>query len=165
MTVPTPQRERSAMSWTQHAILWISRAVTFLVYLYVLAVEIILLLGFVLLLGGANPSTSFVQWVYRSLGRTMQPFRGIFAPIELGITGNDVQSIFETSVVFAMIIYGIVALAVSALLGWLNGQALRLDREEAELRRQQAIGQAIEAVRPTAQPTAVADPRGPIASP
>ncbi len=79
MTNPTMEIDQSKVGWAQQTIMWISRAVTFLIYLYVLFVEIILLLGFLLLLGGANPSSSFVEWVYRSLDRAMKPFRGIFA--------------------------------------------------------------------------------------
>ncbi len=151
MTAAPLQVDQSRVGWAQRSVLWISRAVTFLVYLYVLVVEIILLLGFVLLLGGANPSSPFVEWVYRSLDRAMKPFRGIFSPIELGVTGNDVPSVFETSVLFAMIIYGILAIAVSTLLGWLNARATRMDRDDEEYRRQQVIGQAIASAQPAGQ--------------
>jgi hypothetical protein len=128
--------------WRRWSVL-VSRAITFLVYVYVIAVEIILALGFFLLLLGANPSSSFVEWVYRSLDRTMAPFRGIFEPIELGVTSNDVPSIFETSVLFAMIVYGIVAVVIHTLLLWINSRFERIERAEDELRRSQAITQAV----------------------
>lgn len=121
----------------QRALTLAAKIITYLVYIYVLIVEIILLLGFFLLLFGANPSSSFVEWVYRSLDRVMRPFRGIFQPIELGQTGNDVPSVFEPSVVFAMIIYGILALLLSSLIGWLTGRIERIDRENAMLRQEQ----------------------------
>ncbi len=91
-------------------IVQLTRAVTYLVYFYLIAVEIILLLGFFLLLFGANSSASFTQWAYRNLDRVMEPFRGIFAPIELGTTSADVQAVFDTAVLFAMIVYGIIAI-------------------------------------------------------
>ena len=94
-------------------IVQITRAVTYLVYFYLIAVEIILLLGFFLLLFGANSSASFTQWAYRNLDRVMEPFRGIFAPIELGTTSADVQAVFDTAVLFAMIVYGIIAIVIS----------------------------------------------------
>ena len=117
MTNAAMEIDQSTVGWARRIVLWFSRAITFLIYLYVLFVEVILLMGFLLLLGGANPSSPFVEWVYRSLDRAMRPFRGIFASIELGITGNDVPSIFDTSVLFAMIMYGILAIAISTLLG------------------------------------------------
>jgi hypothetical protein len=135
--------ERTRVSPARRTALRIGRAVSWLVYVYVLAVEVILLLGFVLLLFGANPSSSFVQWAYRNLDRTMQPFRGIFAPLELGTTANDVVAVIETSVLFAMIVYGIVLIAVQGVLNWLSVRAARLDREDEEYRREQMMQQSI----------------------
>ncbi|HSL74062.1 MAG TPA: hypothetical protein VK853_06330 [Ilumatobacteraceae bacterium] len=120
----------------RRAIVWIARAVSYLVYFYLLVVEIILLMGFVLLLFGASPTAGFTQWVYRNLDRVMAPFRGIFTPIELGTTSNDVPAIFETSVLFAMIVYGIVALVFGAIIAWLSDRLGQFDEVDAELRRQ-----------------------------
>jgi uncharacterized protein YggT (Ycf19 family) len=55
-----------------------ARAVTYLVYAFVLVALVILLFGFFLLLFGANPHAPFAEWVYRSLTRVMAPFRGLF---------------------------------------------------------------------------------------
>jgi uncharacterized protein YggT (Ycf19 family) len=138
MTYVDPDEiDRSTVHPVRRALLLVSRFVTFLVYVYVVVVEIILLLGFLLLLLGANPSSSFVEWVYRSLDRAMRPFRGIFEPIELGVAGNDVPSVFETSVLFAMIVYAIIALVVHALLEWLSMRTARLDREDEFYRQEQ----------------------------
>jgi len=61
----------------------------------------------------------------------MEPFRGIFTPIELGTTnGNQVESVFDTSVLFAMIIYGIVGLLIHSLIQWLTYKVRTIDREE-----------------------------------
>jgi hypothetical protein len=153
MTYVDPHEiERTRVNPLRRAVLLVSRAIAFLVYAWVLVVEIILTLGFVMLLLGANPSSSFVEWVYRSLDRTMRPFRGIFEPIELGTAGNDVPSVFETSVLFAMIVYAIVALVVHALLEWLNSRMARIEREDEEYRRQQLILKA-------ASPSAGLSPR------
>jgi hypothetical protein len=105
----------------------ISRTIGLLVYAYLIAVEIILILGFFLLLFGANPDAPFTEWIYRGLARVMDPFRGIFAPIELGTTAGDVPSILATSVVFAMIIYGLLAMLLSALNSWLSSWVMRLE--------------------------------------
>jgi YGGT family len=118
------------------AVLWVVRAVSYLVYFYLIVVEIILFIGFFLLLFGANPSSGFTQWAYRNLDRVMAPFRGIFTPIELGTTSSDVAAVFDTSIVFAMIIYGIVALALSALIGWLSGRLAQIHAAEEDLANQ-----------------------------
>jgi len=143
-TTPGPATDPALQSADAHAqpirrgSVWIARAVSYLVYAYVLAVEAILLLGFTLLLFGANPSSSFVEWAYRNLDRAMRPFRGIFAPVEIGIAGNDVLAIFDTSIIFAMIIYAVVAIAVGALIAWLTSRINRIDRKVAlEVERDQ----------------------------
>ena len=132
--------ESKALS-ERKAIVWALRAVSYLVYFYLIVVEIILLIGFFLLLFGANPTAGFTQWAYRNLDRVMDPFRGIFSPIELGTTGNDVAATFDTSVLFAMIIYGIVALLFSVLIGWLSGRLDQIHAAEDELARRAEIDQ------------------------
>ncbi|SRR6056297_509416 len=127
-------------------VLLIARAISYLVYAYLVVVEVILLLGFVLLLFGANPSAGFTEWVYRNLDRVMSPFRGIFTPIELGVGGGEVPSIFETSVLFAMIVYGIVALLLSALIAWLSGRLDLIDVAETERERRAEYQARLDAV-------------------
>jgi hypothetical protein len=140
MTTSTADLEGHGQRTARRVILWTSRALSYFVYAYLVVVEIILFLGFFLLLFGANPSAGFTEWVYRSLDRAMEPFRGIFTPIELGTTaGNSVESIFETSVLFAMIVYGIVGIAVHALITWLSNRMYRLDAEEQELLYQASL--------------------------
>jgi hypothetical protein len=121
------------------AIVWVVRALSYLVYFYLIVVEIILFIGFFLLLFGANPSAGFTQWAYRNLDRVMAPFRGIFTPIQLGTTSADVQATFDTSVLFAMIIYGIVALIMSAFIGWLSGRLSPIYAAEAEIEHEAEV--------------------------
>ncbi len=106
-----------------------AKAVTWVMYGYVLIVEVILFLGFVLLLFGANPTSSFVEWAYRSLDRAMRPFRGIFESVEIGLAGNDVPAVIDTSVIFAMIVYAVVGLVLAQLLDWLAARIARIDTE------------------------------------
>jgi uncharacterized protein YggT (Ycf19 family) len=89
---------------------------------------IVLTFGFFLLLFGANPDAAFAEWVYRSLDRVMAPFRGLFESIKL-----NGQSVLDVSVLFAMIVYGIVALALGALIEWLSQSLVGL-RSAAALR-------------------------------
>jgi hypothetical protein len=123
------------------AVLWVVRAISYLVYFYLIVVEIILFIGFFLLLFGANPTAGFTEWAYRNLDRVMDPFRGIFTPIELGTTGNDVPATFDTSVLFAMIVYGIIALLFSAFIGWLSTRLNQIHSAEDELARKAEIAQ------------------------
>ena len=112
---PQPTMPASAPSTPAKGITRVARALTYLVYAFVIVALIILTLGFFLLLFGANPEADFAEWVYRSLGRVMAPFRGIFEPVRL-----DGQSVLDTSVLFAMIVYGIAALLLHALITWLS---------------------------------------------
>jgi uncharacterized protein YggT (Ycf19 family) len=93
----------------------IARVVVWLVYAWVVVSLVLLFLAFILLLFGANPNAEFAAWVYRSVERAMAPFRGIFEPIP--ITG---ESVFDTSVLFAMIVYCLVAMFLKAAIDWLT---------------------------------------------
>ena len=79
--------------------------------------------GLLLLLFGANPDASFAEWVYRALDRVMKPFRGIFESVDL--SGN---SVLDVSVLFAMIVYGMLALALRALIDWLTYRIFLVQR-------------------------------------
>jgi uncharacterized protein YggT (Ycf19 family) len=104
----------------------VARVLTYLVYAFVLFTLVILLLGFFLLLFGANPDVPFAEWVYRSLDRVMAPFRGLFESVQL-----NGDSVLDTSVLFAMIVYGIVGIALSALIQWLTDKLLVMQRKRA----------------------------------
>ena len=102
------------------------RALVYLVYFWVVLSLVILVMGFFLLLFGANPDASFAEWTYRALDRVMKPFRGLFQPVDL--SGN---SVLDTSVIFAMIVYSILALALRALIDWLTYRIALVQREAA----------------------------------
>jgi uncharacterized protein YggT (Ycf19 family) len=98
-------------------LVWLARALTYLIYAFVIVALILLLLGFFLLLFGANPHVPFAEWVYRSLTRVMAPFRGLFEPVRL-----DGRSVVDVSILFAMIVYGLVALVLHAAIEWLTAR-------------------------------------------
>ena len=116
-----------------------ARVLTYLVYAFVLFSLVILLLGFFLLLFGANPDAPFAEWAYRSLDRVMAPFRGLFKSIDL--SGN---SVFDPSIIFAMIVYGIVGLSLSALIDWLTEKMVTLRTRQAYAVAQQQAAAAQE---------------------
>jgi uncharacterized protein YggT (Ycf19 family) len=104
----------------------VARGLVYLVYFWVMLSIAILVMGFFLLLFGANPDASFAEWVYRALDRVMKPFRGIFQSVDL--SGN---SVLDVSVVFAMIVYGMLALALRALIDWLTYRIVLVQRGAA----------------------------------
>lgn len=118
---------------------WLTRAVAYVAYTYLVITEIILVQGFLLKLFGANTGSSYVDWAYRSLERVMAPFRGIFESIEL-----DGASVLDTSIIFAMVIYGILALVVNSFLDWLTYRLDRLERARLleEAKEDAVAGQA-----------------------
>jgi uncharacterized protein YggT (Ycf19 family) len=99
------------------AVARLARAPTCPVYAFVVVAMVLLLLGFFLLSFGANPDAPFAEWVYRSLTRVMAPFRGLFEPVPL-----DGRSVVDLSILFAMIVYGIAALVLKALIEWLTAR-------------------------------------------
>jgi uncharacterized protein YggT (Ycf19 family) len=116
----------------------IARAISYFAYAFVIISLIILLLGFVLQLLAANPDAEFTQWVYRHLDRVMQPFRGIF-PQATGEGG----SVLDVSILFAMLVYALIALGIRSLLDWLTYRLHRLERQQRRLsqERHQDVGQ------------------------
>jgi uncharacterized protein YggT (Ycf19 family) len=106
-----------------------TRILIYFIYFWVIASLVILTLGFFLKLFAANPEAGFVEWVYRNLDRTMEPFRGMFPEQAVG----DQGSILDVSILFAMLMYGFVAIAFRALINWLTLKMQRIDRELAAL--------------------------------
>ncbi len=93
----------------------VARVLLWFVYAWLMVNLVLLLLAFTLRLLGANPTASFVDWVYRSVARTMAPFRGMFEPLGL----ND-QSVLDTSLLFAAIIYSLAALLMRSAIDWVT---------------------------------------------
>lgn len=107
----------------------ISKVLLWVVYVWVVLNLVLLLLAFLLRLFGANPEAGFTQWVYRGVQRSMAPFRGIFEPIVL----TD-ESVLDTSLLFAMIIYGLVALFLRAGIDWVTERLTKRERQIAHER-------------------------------
>ena len=100
--------------------LWLLRAakaVVVLVYVFVLIDLVLLALGFFLRLFGASTDAEFTRWVYRNVDRIMEPFRGMFPARAV----SDV-SVLDVSLLFAMIVYAIIGIALHALVEWLTGK-------------------------------------------
>ena len=93
----------------------LTRTLAYLVYAFVVVALVLLLFAFFLLLFGANPHAAFAEFVSRGLTRVMAPFRGLFEPVRM-----DGRSVLDVSILFAMIVYGFVALLLRDLLEWLT---------------------------------------------
>ncbi|HUW01432.1 MAG TPA: hypothetical protein VMW08_03665 [Acidimicrobiales bacterium] len=116
---------------------WLIRALAYLAYAYLVVTQFILAQGFILRLLGANPDSGYVQWAYRSLDRSMEPFRGIFEPV--AVHGD---AVLDTSILFAMFIYGLLIVLVRALLDWLTFRLERIERYHAAEQAAAAIPSA-----------------------
>ena len=135
------------------------RVLGYLTYAYLIVVEVVLGLAFMLRLLGANPTSEFVRWIYRSSDRAMNPFRGIFEPIQLGTSRQAVPAVFDTSFLFAMLIYGIVAIVIHMGLTWLGGQMHRLDANRVRQERLDAYSDAADTYR-NERPDVMSQPAG-----
>lgn len=108
-------------------IIKIARALIYLLYAWLVIATVFLLLGFILLLLGANPSTPFVEFVYKVAANFLAPFRGMFPPTQI----SD-SSYFSAAGLFAIIFYSICAFFIHALIDWIT---LKLRKNEIELER------------------------------
>jgi len=95
----------------------VAKVLLWLVYAWLLVNLVILTLAFILQLLGANPSAGFVEFIYRSAARTMAPFRGMFEPTPL-----NGDSVLDTSILFAMIIYALAAMFLSYAIDWVSAK-------------------------------------------
>ncbi len=76
-------------------------------------VETLLAFRFVLKLFGANPDNGFVNFIYSISAPLDAPFRGIFTTPTA--QGNVTTSVFETSIVVAMVVYALIAWGIVKL--------------------------------------------------
>jgi hypothetical protein len=121
---PAPGPSAPADQDTRIGLLRAVRVVVLFVYAVVLVNLVLLLLGFVLRLFGASTDAAFTRWVYRSVDRIMEPFRGMFPTHVSG------DSVFDTSLLFAMIVYALIGIALHALVTWLAAKIVALRRQD-----------------------------------
>lgn len=135
MSMGEPSRQPSPPASSPAEIfLKIGRAVVWVLYAIVVINAVILSLAFLLRLLGANPDAGFTEWVYRSASRSMNPFRGIFPDRQVGDA-----SVLDTSLLFAAIVYIVVAMLIDGVLRWLGH---RLVEQQNRTLREQAAADA-----------------------
>ncbi len=116
-----------------------ARAIVWLVYAFALVAIVIATLAFVLQLFGANPSSGFAEWVYRSASRVTAPFRGIFPS---HVNGN---SVLDVSLLSAIVMYALFALLVHTLIDYIErrrAESVSRDRYEAQRVEHQRLNPA-----------------------
>lgn len=101
-----------------------SRVLTYLVYAYTIVAMIFLGLAFIMQVFSANYATPFVKFVYNGGYEFLKPFRGIFPGHTVGDTGY-----FNSSALFAILIYGIFAVAMHALISYLTAKMVAHQEE------------------------------------
>ena len=112
---PSPTQYQRAGRDSGTSLMRIARWFVLFVYSIAIIATVVLAITVFLRLFGANTSAPFVEWVYRSADRFMQPFRGIFPPVEV----SD-RSVLDVAVLFGILMYGLFAVAVHALVEWLD---------------------------------------------
>lgn len=128
--------DREPKSW----ILTVGKVITGIVYAILVVYIVVLTLAFFLRLFGANPSADFTEWVYTAASRIMEPFRGIFPTTQI-----SERAVFDASLLFAIIVYSIVALALHSLIAWFTGRLTAL-KYQAERDRYFAQAGPVEGV-------------------
>lgn len=129
-----------------------AKALVWLVYLFFLLATVILTLAFFLLLFNASTDAAFTEWVYRSAGRVLEPFRGIFPTME-----SESGSVISFAVLFAIIMYGIFAMLVHGVVYWLDAKIIEQRRkaqqaeERARIEVSTATGNVGNSVAPDSQ--------------
>jgi uncharacterized protein YggT (Ycf19 family) len=120
--------------------LTITRWLVLFLYGFLVVTEVVLVLAFFLRLFDASTSAPFTQWVYRAADRVLEPFRGIFPTLK-----GESGSVLDLSILFAMLMYGIFAMGVHALIEW-------IDRRIAAARYQAALEASAAQRHPTPPP-------------
>lgn len=102
------------------AFIKVSRFSVYVVYAYSLVASTFLTLAFILQLFGANYNTQFVQFVYKIAYEFLKPFRGIFPGHQVSDT-----SYFNSSALFAIVMYLVFAVAIHALISYLTDKMVQ----------------------------------------
>lgn len=108
---------------TERSMLIFSKVVAWVVYAYVIFVDVMLLFRVLLLLSGANMQAGFYQFVLQATSDAMGPFRSLFPPHPVGQTGY-----LDVSAIFAIVVYLLVAYLVGQLVSFLDHKARSLRR-------------------------------------
>ena len=102
----------------------VSRVISYFVYGFSIIASVFLGISFVLLLFSANTNTAFVKFVYETSATFLAPFREIFPVRAISDTGY-----FSPSILFAIMMYMILALAMNALISYITLKMVKHEKE------------------------------------
>jgi uncharacterized protein YggT (Ycf19 family) len=105
-----------------------ARGVTWFAYGFAIVAVFFLILGFFLLLFGANYTTPFVQFIYKGATAFLQPFREIFPTHQISET-----SYFNASALFASLMYALFAMACHSFINFLTSKIEKYSPPEPEV--------------------------------
>jgi uncharacterized protein YggT (Ycf19 family) len=127
-----------------------AKLLTLLIYLFFIVATLFLIIGFFLLLFGANPDTPFVKFVYHFAALFLQPFRGIFPGHQI----SD-RSYFSGAALFAITMYGIGALGLNSLITYITLKQTKHQQELDKIQQQNDFDQEadLDYAKPTPVPT------------
>ncbi|MCA9343064.1 YggT family protein [Candidatus Saccharibacteria bacterium] len=111
----------------------ISKVIAYIMYAWVIIGVISLVLRVFLLAFSANPTTPFVEFVYKTSADYLNPFRGIFQSRPIGETGY-----FDVAAMFAIIIYLFIMWGFSSLIKYIQ---FKIDKTEHEQEKEIAARQ------------------------
>jgi uncharacterized protein YggT (Ycf19 family) len=109
----------------------ISRGLSYFVYGYSLVASAFLGISFFLLLFSANATTPFVKFMYQTSSAFLGPFRGIFPVRSINETGY-----FSPSIIFAIIMYMILAVCMNALINYVTLKMVKHQKELEQLAKE-----------------------------
>jgi hypothetical protein len=99
-------------------------AVVTVAYVFLVFVEAVLSIVFVLRLLGSDASTTVGAFVSRIADHFARPFRGVVEPVQLRWLGVARTSVADVELLLAMIVYGIAAAVIRATNGVVGGQPI-----------------------------------------
>jgi hypothetical protein len=97
-----------------------SQTIEYVVYYLFGALDILLLSRFLLKITGANASNGFVSFIYDVTRIFVLPFQGIFG--ETTAENLENNSVFEPSVLIAIVVYAVVAWGIVKLIRIFSGE-------------------------------------------
>ena len=81
-------------------------------------IELLVGMRFIFLFIGANPEAGFVAWVYALSAPFVEPFAGILGhPVTTPHLVGSVESVFDPSTLFALVVYAAIGGVLLTLLG------------------------------------------------
>lgn len=84
-------------------------------------IELLVGLRFLLLILGANPLSTFVNWIYNTSAPLVEPFAGVLGHSTSVPTGAVVHSVFDPSTLVAFVVYATIGGVLLALFGHHHG--------------------------------------------